>query len=191
MKASQLRCTWFRAFREPAVLLLTILTMISIYGWTQTREASTTPVVQMARLDRELIVATNNKVVSEDSSGRSIDPFPPLWAEHEPSQSHGDVVWDGHSTLCEANDSVASIPGFNKLSPLIRDFLKHRHCRAFERIIEPRDKCSSGEVYLLFAIKTDARNVHRRDVIRRTWAQERDIKVKETDFFFSSICGCF
>ncbi|XP_032826627.1 N-acetyllactosaminide beta-1,3-N-acetylglucosaminyltransferase 3-like [Petromyzon marinus] len=106
---------------------------------------------------------------------RERDLFPPFWEERSAGSAPS---WDGHSELCASNASVAAaVEGFSSLPGMIQNFLTHRHCRRFELVLEPRrSKCDPGPVTLLIAIKSDARNLARRDVIRRTWGQERTIK---------------
>uniref|UniRef100_A0A3B5B8M8 Hexosyltransferase n=1 Tax=Stegastes partitus TaxID=144197 RepID=A0A3B5B8M8_9TELE len=78
---------------------------------------------------------------------------------------------------CRKNISAASVPGFNSLPRHIQDFLHHRHCRHFPMILDVPDKCGgatgSAEVFLLLVIKSSPVNYDRRDVLRKTWAEER------------------
>ncbi|CAM9576887.1 unnamed protein product [Lampetra planeri] len=98
--------------------------------------------------------------------------FPRLWDE---SSMNGAPSWDGRSARCLPNATVAhAVEGFASLSQAVQDFLTHRHCRSFGLILQPDgSKCDSRpNVTLLLAIKSDARNLARRDVIRRTWGRE-------------------
>uniref|UniRef100_A0A8C4NLH0 Hexosyltransferase n=1 Tax=Eptatretus burgeri TaxID=7764 RepID=A0A8C4NLH0_EPTBU len=147
-------------------VLLTLLTMLCVLGWTQRREDPTTHFA--SRFPKK-----SNVAVFQDTSGKNLNVF--SWSE-QTSDHQERGIWDGQSALCEPNGSAASDPEFSKHSQLIQNFLMHRHCTNFERIIEPHGKCSSSDVFLLIAIKTDARNLDRRDIIRNTWGMERQIK---------------
>ncbi|XP_043910684.1 N-acetyllactosaminide beta-1,3-N-acetylglucosaminyltransferase 3-like, partial [Protopterus annectens] len=78
---------------------------------------------------------------------------------------------------CKENTSVANISGFSELATHIKDFLKYKHCRSFEMIHDIPNKCDgpqqSDKVFLLLVIKSSPNNYERREVIRKTWGQER------------------
>ncbi|XP_063147083.1 N-acetyllactosaminide beta-1,3-N-acetylglucosaminyltransferase 3 [Candoia aspera] len=78
---------------------------------------------------------------------------------------------------CWAKASVANISGFAQLPDHIRDFLRYRHCKVFPLLLNVADKCggpeASYEVFLLLAIKSSPGNYERREIIRKTWGQER------------------
>ncbi|XP_075758871.1 N-acetyllactosaminide beta-1,3-N-acetylglucosaminyltransferase 3 [Pelodiscus sinensis] len=83
-----------------------------------------------------------------------------------------------HIPPCHENASVANISGFADLPSHIQDFLRYKHCRAFPQLLDVPDKCGgpdgSPEVFLLLAIKSSPINYERREVIRKTWGEERD-----------------
>ncbi|XP_043911336.1 N-acetyllactosaminide beta-1,3-N-acetylglucosaminyltransferase 3-like [Protopterus annectens] len=78
---------------------------------------------------------------------------------------------------CKENTSVATISGFSELATHIKDFLKYKHCRNFEMIHDIPNKCDgpqqTDKVFLFLAIKSSPNNYERREVIRKTWGQER------------------
>ncbi|XP_031606105.2 N-acetyllactosaminide beta-1,3-N-acetylglucosaminyltransferase 3 [Oreochromis aureus] len=78
---------------------------------------------------------------------------------------------------CQQNTSAANIPGFQTLPQHIKDFLYYRHCRHFPMLLDIPDKCGgadkSGEVFLLLVIKSSPGNYERREVLRKTWGEER------------------
>uniref|UniRef100_A0A8C6T7D5 Hexosyltransferase n=1 Tax=Neogobius melanostomus TaxID=47308 RepID=A0A8C6T7D5_9GOBI len=65
---------------------------------------------------------------------------------------------------CERNISAANISGFSTLPAHTQDFLYYRHCRHFPY---------SSQVFLFFVIKSSPGNYERREVLRKTWARER------------------
>lgn len=79
------------------------------------------------------------------------------------------------SAPCLANLSVAEHPDFSELPAHVRDFLLYRHCRDFPLLREPPAAKCAGPVFLLLAIKSSPANYGRRQVLRRTWAQERQV----------------
>ncbi|NXH21427.1 B3GN3 acetylglucosaminyltransferase, partial [Bucco capensis] len=78
---------------------------------------------------------------------------------------------------CLANTSVHSISGFEKLPGHVQDFLRYKHCRSFPELLSIPGKCGgskgSPDIFLLLAIKSSPANYERREVIRKTWGQER------------------
>lgn len=78
---------------------------------------------------------------------------------------------------CQQNTSAANIAEFNSLPNSIKDFLYYRHCRHFSMLLDIPDKCGgadkSGEVFLLLVIKSSPGNYERREVLRKTWGEER------------------
>lgn len=90
------------------------------------------------------------------------------------SQStQGTFVWEG----CKQNVSAANITGFDSLPGNIKDFLYYRHCRHFPLLLDSPNKCGgadrSDEVFLLLVIKSSPGNYERREVLRKTWAKDR------------------
>ncbi|KAM3619591.1 uncharacterized protein V6R79_010595 [Siganus canaliculatus] len=78
---------------------------------------------------------------------------------------------------CERNASAANVTDFNSLPDHIKDFLYYRHCRHFPMLLDVPDKCggaeNSSDVFLLLVVKSAPENYDRREVLRKTWAQER------------------
>ncbi|KAF7235905.1 N-acetyllactosaminide beta-1,3-N-acetylglucosaminyltransferase 3 [Varanus komodoensis] len=78
---------------------------------------------------------------------------------------------------CQANKLAANVSGFAELPAHIKDFLWYKHCKEFPLLLDVPEKCGSPkishEVFLLLAIKSSPGNYERREVIRKTWGQER------------------
>uniref|UniRef100_A0A8D1KM61 Hexosyltransferase n=2 Tax=Sus scrofa TaxID=9823 RepID=A0A8D1KM61_PIG len=75
---------------------------------------------------------------------------------------------------CVANTSANSTADFEQLPARIQDFLRYRHCRHFPLLWDAPAKCAGSHgAFLLLAIKSSPANYERRDLIRRTWGQER------------------
>ncbi|NXI46997.1 B3GN3 acetylglucosaminyltransferase, partial [Galbula dea] len=78
---------------------------------------------------------------------------------------------------CVANTSVHNISNFSKLPGHVQDFLRYKHCRSFPELLSVPGKCGgtegSSNPFLLLAIKSSPANYDRREVIRKTWGQER------------------
>ncbi|XP_061680907.1 N-acetyllactosaminide beta-1,3-N-acetylglucosaminyltransferase 3-like isoform X2 [Syngnathoides biaculeatus] len=106
--------------------------------------------------------------------------FQAVMGEH-----HNTVVETANKTLsftwpreaCHQNMSVANISGFAALPGGIKDFLYYRHCRQFPMLLDLPQKCGgadqSSDVFLLLVIKSSPANYDRREVLRKTWAEER------------------
>ncbi|CAK6445330.1 unnamed protein product [Pipistrellus nathusii] len=77
---------------------------------------------------------------------------------------------------CRANASMAKLPDFPGQPPHIRDFLLHRHCRDFPLLQDaPPGKCAP-HAFLLLVIKSSPSNYERRELVRRTWGREREVR---------------
>uniref|UniRef100_A0A8C8SG41 Hexosyltransferase n=1 Tax=Pelusios castaneus TaxID=367368 RepID=A0A8C8SG41_9SAUR len=78
---------------------------------------------------------------------------------------------------CHENASVTNISGFASLPDHIKDFLRYKHCRDFPQLLDAPNKCGGAEgssgVFLLLAIKSSPGNYERREIIRKTWGEER------------------
>ncbi|XP_066500817.1 N-acetyllactosaminide beta-1,3-N-acetylglucosaminyltransferase 3-like [Hoplias malabaricus] len=78
---------------------------------------------------------------------------------------------------CVQNSSASNVTGFSELPTHIQDFLYHRHCRHFPMLLNNPRKCggpeASSDVFLLLVIKSSPANYDRREVLRKTWAAER------------------
>ncbi|KAM6235882.1 N-acetyllactosaminide beta-1,3-N-acetylglucosaminyltransferase 3 [Porphyrio hochstetteri] len=101
----------------------------------------------------------------------SIPPAPRAVPRHPPARVQPTTA------PCVANVSVQSIAGFTKLPGHVRDFMRYRHCRHFPALLNVPGKCGgvkgSPNIFLLLAIKSSPLNYERREVIRKTWGQER------------------
>ncbi|XP_037674246.1 N-acetyllactosaminide beta-1,3-N-acetylglucosaminyltransferase 3 [Choloepus didactylus] len=77
---------------------------------------------------------------------------------------------------CRANASAAAQPGFSEQPRHVKDFLLYKHCRDFPLLQDaPRDKCTP-HVFLLLVVKSSPGNYERREVVRRTWGREREVR---------------
>lgn len=78
---------------------------------------------------------------------------------------------------CEQNVSAAKVTNFSSLPGTIQDFLYYHHCRHFPMLLDSPDKCGGPEgsagVFLLLVIKSSPPNHDRREMLRKTWAEER------------------
>lgn len=78
---------------------------------------------------------------------------------------------------CEHNMSATNISGFSSLPAHVQQFLFYRHCRHFPMLLDIPSKCGgpekSSDVFLLLVIKSSPGNFDRREVLRKTWARER------------------
>ncbi|XP_041819910.1 N-acetyllactosaminide beta-1,3-N-acetylglucosaminyltransferase 3-like [Chelmon rostratus] len=81
--------------------------------------------------------------------------------------------WPG----CQLNTSAAKAANFSSLPDSIKDFLYYRHCRHFPMLLDLPDKCGgadkSADIFLLLVIKSSPANYDRREVLRKTWAEDR------------------
>lgn len=86
---------------------------------------------------------------------------------------------------CVANASVNLTTGFHQLPARIQDFLRYRHCRRFSQLWDAPHKCAGPRgVFLLLAVKSSPANYERRELIRRTWGQERSYRGKQVRRLF-------
>lgn len=98
-----------------------------------------------------------------------------------PGDTRGAVTWPPPPARpppapCRANASAAQLPDFAEQPPHVRDFLLHRHCRAFPLLQDaPLSKCAQP-VFLLLVIKSSPGNYERRELVRRTWGREREVQ---------------
>uniref|UniRef100_A0A8C6T821 Hexosyltransferase n=1 Tax=Neogobius melanostomus TaxID=47308 RepID=A0A8C6T821_9GOBI len=104
--------------------------------------------------------------------GSDIEEKPPT-AQTAPKVNSYVYSWP----KCERNISAANISGFSTLPAHIQDFLYYRHCRHFPMLLDIPNKCGgpedSSQVFLFLVIKSSPGNYERREVLRKTWARER------------------
>lgn len=86
---------------------------------------------------------------------------------------------------CVANASVNLLAGFQQLPARIQDFLRYRHCRRFPQLWDTPHKCAGPRgVFLLLAVKSSPAHYERRELIRRTWGQERSYRGRQVRRLF-------
>ncbi|XP_038145358.1 N-acetyllactosaminide beta-1,3-N-acetylglucosaminyltransferase 3-like [Cyprinodon tularosa] len=78
---------------------------------------------------------------------------------------------------CVINTSAEQVKDFHSFPPISKDILYYHHCRHFPMILDIPNKCGgaygSSDIFLLLVIKSPAVNYDRREVLRKTWAEER------------------
>ncbi|XP_034540044.1 N-acetyllactosaminide beta-1,3-N-acetylglucosaminyltransferase 3-like isoform X2 [Notolabrus celidotus] len=113
------------------------------------------------------IVPTGHNIFHQGVGQENSQLLPPV--QHT---SHG-VLFQS----CKQNMSATSIEGFSSFPDSMKDFLLHQHCQHFPMILDLPDKCGgvdrSSDVFLLLVIKTSPGNYDRREILRKTWANER------------------
>lgn len=80
---------------------------------------------------------------------------------------------------CHQRKSVANMTNFASYPPNMKTFLYYRHCRHFPLLLHTPGKCGrplSNDVFLLLIVRSSPGNYERREVLRKTWAQEREVK---------------
>ncbi|XP_004869713.1 acetylgalactosaminyl-O-glycosyl-glycoprotein beta-1,3-N-acetylglucosaminyltransferase [Heterocephalus glaber] len=88
-------------------------------------------------------------------------------------------------TPCVANASANSVANFEQLPARIQNFLLYRHCRQFPILWDAPSKCAGRRaVFLLLAVKSSPENYERRELIRRTWGQERSYRGRHVRCLF-------
>ncbi|KAM9378581.1 UDP-GlcNAc:betaGal beta-1,3-N-acetylglucosaminyltransferase 7 [Phaethornis superciliosus] len=91
--------------------------------------------------------------------------------------------WDVTTTNCSANQNFSKVDWFKGLEPNFQQFLLYRHCRYFPMLINHPEKCSR-DVYLLIVVKSIITQHDRREAIRRTWGQEKEVDGKRIRTLF-------
>uniref|UniRef100_A0A6J0V1Y5 Hexosyltransferase n=2 Tax=Pogona vitticeps TaxID=103695 RepID=A0A6J0V1Y5_9SAUR len=91
--------------------------------------------------------------------------------------------WDVTTINCTANLNFTKDDWFKGLEPNFRQFLLYRHCRYFPILINHPEKCS-GDIYLLIVVKSIITQHDRREAIRRTWGQEKEVDGKKIRTLF-------
>uniref|UniRef100_W5MRX4 Hexosyltransferase n=1 Tax=Lepisosteus oculatus TaxID=7918 RepID=W5MRX4_LEPOC len=127
---------------------------------------------------------------SEDSHKSSKQVFIPrqksFWIENiNKSVTEDKVVkaWDVIDVHCSANSSLTRMPWFAELGANIQKFLLYQHCRFFPMLFNHPEKCE-GDVYLLLVVKSMILQHRRREAIRKTWGQEREVRGKKVRLVF-------
>nr|XP_015211460.1 PREDICTED: UDP-GlcNAc:betaGal beta-1,3-N-acetylglucosaminyltransferase 7-like isoform X2 [Lepisosteus oculatus]XP_015211462.1 PREDICTED: UDP-GlcNAc:betaGal beta-1,3-N-acetylglucosaminyltransferase 7-like isoform X2 [Lepisosteus oculatus] len=92
-------------------------------------------------------------------------------------------AWDVINVHCSANVSLTRMPWFADLGKNIQQFLLYRHCRFFPMIFNHPEKCE-GDVFLLLVVKSMIPQHRRREAIRKTWGQEREVRGKRIKLVF-------
>ncbi|XP_063162358.1 UDP-GlcNAc:betaGal beta-1,3-N-acetylglucosaminyltransferase 7 [Candoia aspera] len=95
----------------------------------------------------------------------------------------GVTSWDVTTINCTANLNFTKEEWFRNLEPNFQEFLLYRHCRYFPMIINHPEKCA-GEIYLLIVVKSIITQHDRREAIRRTWGQEKELGGKKIRTLF-------
>ncbi|XP_053166403.1 UDP-GlcNAc:betaGal beta-1,3-N-acetylglucosaminyltransferase 7 [Hemicordylus capensis] len=91
--------------------------------------------------------------------------------------------WDITTINCSANLNFSKDDWFKGLEPNFRQFLLYRHCRYFPMLINHPEKCN-GDIYLLIVVKSVITQHDRREAIRRTWGQEKEVDGKKIRTLF-------
>uniref|UniRef100_W5N8H4 Hexosyltransferase n=1 Tax=Lepisosteus oculatus TaxID=7918 RepID=W5N8H4_LEPOC len=91
--------------------------------------------------------------------------------------------WDVTNANCSANSNMVKYPWFSKVGERIQRFLLYRHCRYFPMIFNHPEKCGE-DIYLLMVVKSVITQYKRREAIRRTWGQEKEIRGKKIRLLF-------
>ncbi|XP_034636435.1 UDP-GlcNAc:betaGal beta-1,3-N-acetylglucosaminyltransferase 7 [Trachemys scripta elegans] len=91
--------------------------------------------------------------------------------------------WDVTTINCTANQNISKLDWFKGLEPNFRQFLLYRHCRYFPMLINHPEKCR-GDIYLLIVVKSIITQHDRREAIRRTWGQEKEVDGKKIRTLF-------
>ncbi|KAJ6651085.1 hypothetical protein lerEdw1_000826 [Lerista edwardsae] len=93
------------------------------------------------------------------------------------------TTWDVTTTNCTANFNFSKDDWFKGLELNFQQFLLYRHCRYFPLLINHPEKCS-GDIYLLIVVKSIITQHDRREAIRRTWGQEKEVDGKKIRTLF-------
>ncbi|XP_033006764.1 UDP-GlcNAc:betaGal beta-1,3-N-acetylglucosaminyltransferase 7 [Lacerta agilis] len=91
--------------------------------------------------------------------------------------------WDVTSVNCSANQNFSKEDWFKGLEPNFRQFMLYRHCRYFPMLINHAEKCR-GDIHLLIVVKSVITQHDRREAIRRTWGQEREVEGRKVRTLF-------
>ncbi len=121
-----------------------------------------------------LVIIVNKYDIEKDLTPKREDVREML--HHQNHLSSFDTLQPS-SSHCHRNMSAYNVTGFSTLPNHIQDFLLYRHCRRFPMLLDVPNKCggpqNSADVFLLLAIKSSPENYDRREVLRKTWAEER------------------
>ncbi|XP_069042975.1 UDP-GlcNAc:betaGal beta-1,3-N-acetylglucosaminyltransferase 7-like [Lepisosteus oculatus] len=147
----------------------------------------TVVIVQVTMLRYQNLVPENNyQDRQKDSKSMSSRGRGAFWMEYD-NGSHIDNSlvqgWDVTNANCSANSSMVSMPWFAGVGERIQRFLLYRHCRYFPMIFNHPEKCGE-DIYLLMVVKSVITQYKRREAIRRTWGQEKEIRGKKIRLVF-------
>nr|XP_017200018.2 acetylgalactosaminyl-O-glycosyl-glycoprotein beta-1,3-N-acetylglucosaminyltransferase [Oryctolagus cuniculus] len=119
------------------------------------------------------LLALHLSLQQAQRSQREVEPEDPI--DHAPTTAAAVQPQPRHAAPpCVANASANTTAGFEGLPARIQDFLRYRHCRQFPLLWDAPAKCAGGRgAFLLLAVKSSPANYERRELIRRTWGQER------------------
>ncbi|XP_075880119.1 N-acetyllactosaminide beta-1,3-N-acetylglucosaminyltransferase 3-like [Nelusetta ayraudi] len=78
--------------------------------------------------------------------------------------------------VCQQRKSVANMTNFDSFPENLKRFLYYQHCRHFPLLLDSPGKCRGDDsIFLLMVIKSSPGNYERREVLRKTWANERKV----------------
>ncbi|KAJ7324660.1 hypothetical protein JRQ81_017680 [Phrynocephalus forsythii] len=135
---------------------------------------------------KELLSQEPVKAQKRDNVISLTDKF---WKEAGPLAMAAEVTtkqvtsWDITTVNCSANLNFTKDDWFKALEPNFRQFLLYRHCRYFPILINHPEKCS-GDIHLLIVVKSIITQHDRREAIRRTWGQEKELDGKNVHTLF-------
>lgn len=79
--------------------------------------------------------------------------------------------------VCQPRKSVANMKNFDLFPESLKLFLYYQHCHHFPLLLDSPGKCGGDQpVFLLMVIKSFPSNYERREVLRRTWAEEKEVQ---------------
>ncbi|KAJ3599750.1 hypothetical protein NHX12_033706 [Muraenolepis orangiensis] len=99
------------------------------------------------------------------------------------TQDRGPSTWDVTTSNCTPNHNFSGKEWFKSLEGNFKQFLSYRHCRYFPMLMNHPEKCT-GHTHLLMVVKSVVTQHDRREVIRRTWGKEREVRGKRVRTLF-------
>ncbi|XP_029434940.1 UDP-GlcNAc:betaGal beta-1,3-N-acetylglucosaminyltransferase 7-like [Rhinatrema bivittatum] len=91
--------------------------------------------------------------------------------------------WDITEIRCLDNTTLRSQPWFKHLDVRFQQFILQRHCRYYPLLLNHPEKCQ-GDIHLLIVVKSIIEHHDRREAVRRTWGQEKQIDGKRIRTLF-------